>query len=349
MQNIFPGLFNMFQDDWWNFKWCIKIQPQSKINDNAKEEQSVQNTKHDSLSITDNSTGNCKSEEKCEEYVPERAPISFSMYGGVRDSMRSEYVAVASRSPSTDNSHSCLDAEQYFGGAEVDDIPEIIRTDTDDPKIPGDAKYKNILTCSWPSIAGQVSVHSPSTGSTQTEGSEPTIITSKRLSTNCDSGYSELDIRSVGRERKDCSTVEEEKEFSNDAKYLKPSSFESVFLPQIQRSIPRDYSDISLASSVKPVLHDLELCYNLEKIVETTEEDKYLEEVENISICSENSSSSGRPARTSGPSRQCGLAQYSSVEIYRNMQQHNVSQKYAETMKQDKLTLPFSNRGDYSL
>ena len=117
----------MFQDDWWNFKWCIKIEPQSRINDNAKEEQSVQNTKDDSLTITDNSTGKCKSEEKCEEHELERAHISFSMYGGVRESMRSEYVAVASRSPSTDNSHSCVDAEQYCGEQEVDDIPGIIQ------------------------------------------------------------------------------------------------------------------------------------------------------------------------------------------------------------------------------
>ena len=256
----------------------------------------------------------------------ERASISMSMYGEVRVSMRSEYVAVASRSPSTDNSHSCVDAEQYFGGTEVNDIPEIIRTDTDDPKIPGDAKYKNILTCSWPSIAGQVSVHSPSTGSTQTEGSEPTIITNKRLSTNCDSGYSELDIRSVGRERKDCSTtVGEEKEFSNDANYLKPSSFESVFLPQIQRSIPRDYSDISLASSVKPVLNDLELCYNLGKIVETTEEDKYLEEVENISICSERSSSSGRLARQASQAGWPG-----SVQLGRNNKKYAATQCFSE-------------------
>ena len=310
----------------------------------------MQSPEDDSPIITDNSTEKCKSKGKPEEDVLERLPISLSMYGGVRDSMRSEYVAVASRSPSTDSSHSRVNAEQHSVDKDIVDIPEIITAELDEPKIMNsETKSMTAMTCSWPSLAGQLSAHSPSTGSTQTEGGDTAVTASnKRLSTNCDSGYSELDICSVGRERKDCSTVGEEKEFSKDVKWLKPSSFESVFLPQIHRSIPRDYSDISLASSVKPVLHDLELCYNLEKIVETTEEDKYLEEVENISICSENSSSSGKPAMPSGPSRQCGLAQYSSVEILRNIQQHNVSQKYKETMKQDKLTSPLSNRGRYN-
>ena len=308
----------------------------------------------------DNSSVKCSSDQKPDDDMLERLPVSLSMYGGVRDSMRSEYVAVASRSPSTTSTHSPVNVEQYSGEKDNDndDIPEIITAEIDEPNkmVAGDMKYRAAITCSWPSIAGQVSVHSPSIGSTQTEGSENITGINKRLSTNCDSGYSELDICSVGKEKRESQIVGEEKvqDFCKDVKCLKPTSFESIFLAKSYSSTSSDYSHIPLASSVKPVLEDLELCFNLEKIVETTDEDKYLQEVENISICSEISSCSDRRILPTQGSKQChasklNRAQLNSLQMLTNIQEHNVSKKYAETLLQDKLSLPTANKGKAKL
>lgn len=334
--------------------WCIKIHPKEKITGKEKQNQDILSPTSDTWTITDNAIPvitNSGSEDKMEEELG-GMPISVSMYGGARDSMRSEYVAVASRSPSTDSSHSQVNIE-YSGDSEAEDMPKIITTKADELKIPkGAAKRKVALTCSWPSLAGQVSVNTPSIGSAHTEGSEPS--NNKRLSTNCDSGYSELDICSVVQENKyGVPRVGENfKDFSMETKLPRPTS---VFLQKQQIRNQREISGsiMAFSSCVKPVLEDLELCFQLEKIVETTDEDRYLEEIEDVSICSDYSYSSDRksyPAQVPKQSSQessegqhlprqfsPGSDQFDSLQTIANIATHNVSKKYAERLHQEKL------------
>ena len=93
------------------------------------------------------------------------------------------------------------DVEPYSYQNETADLTEIITTEVPtQKKRPIVVKNKVPISCTWPSLDRQVSINTPSIGSTQTIG-EPS--SSKRLSTNCDSGYSELDIYSVRDENKE--------------------------------------------------------------------------------------------------------------------------------------------------
>ena len=143
-------------------------------------------------------------------------PISISMYSSTKDSMRSEYVSVPSRSPSTESTRSQVHVELNF--------------------------------CQ---------------------------------NSACDSGYSELDICSVGDECKENlpGINENFSQFSIEAKVVEPTCFEMHFPYKIDKETQTMFLNNApiFSSCADTVLEDLELCFNLDRLVEPSEEETYFE------------------------------------------------------------------------
>ena len=357
---------NLYQE----IRWCIKIHPKTKTCKRDKNQnQAISSPNRISWTHTNTdipiipSCSNRQMEE--EEEGCEGVPISVSIYSGARDSMRSEYVSVPSRSPSAESSHYQVHVEHYSSQNEVGDLPETKLPEIRTQKVKnGVIKNRVPITCSWPSIEGQVSVNTPSIGSTQTAGSdiknsgysEP--YSNKRLSTACDSGYSELDICSVGNEYKEILPGIEEKfsQFSIEAKCIEPIQFEEKSEKETQ-TVFLDNEPI-FPSCIGTVLDDLELCFHLDKLVEISDEEKYFQEIEDKSSysdysrkcsCSESESlpaqllkqssfesfQSQPPLTQFTPKPVTAAAQFNSLRTIQNFHTHNVSKKYLESLQQE--------------
>jgi len=371
-KEILKGSQNEFKDHFQNlFKeisWCMKVKKKKETHKTEKINISNSRPNNISLRITNNTIpnlGSCdlkdqqvEQEEKYQEELEEceGVPISVSIY-----SMRSEYAIVPSRSPSTESAHSQIHVEPYSLQNETADLPKIVTTE-----VPTQMKSNNVsknrvpITCSWPSLDRQVSVNTPSIGSTQTNSySEP--YNNKRLSANCDSGYSEMDICSVGNEGRECLPGMKEKlsKFSQSGICVQPPSFyENMSSKSYRETKPNISNDELIVSPcwAEPVLQDLQLCFNLDHIVEISDEEKYFQEIADISICSydskDGSSTEYRPAQllnelsieTSESQHPPVMfeqkpviapAQFSSLRTFNSFYTHNVSKKYLESLKRE--------------
>ena len=276
---------------------------------------------------------------------------SPSHYSSARESLHSsEYIAVPVRSLSPEFETSCQvqKSSSYLG-----DLPQLIITNDKVLKRQTDHEEMRVpITFSWPSLEGQVSVHNPSidsnTTNTEDVGDNGKVINNAglqnnfhRISSACDSGYSELDICSTAGNILEGANVREHL-FQKQQNQRQHSQKENV-----------ENQDISY-------MEELQLYFNLDKMFDKASHEENCFKELDLSICSEDSKdcscsdySGSFPATTAklynqssidsfasansnsmtNSSTVISLAQLFSTNTIKNLQDHNVSKKYLERIQ----------------
>ena len=237
----------------------------------------------------------------------------------------------------------------------IGDLPQLVVTSGDKIR-PGHTDDRVPITYSWPSLEGHVSVHNPSIDSTNSNCGQDDQAEMKhqqknvglqnnfhRISSACDSGYSEMDI------------------YSTVGTILEATSLkENIVVRQNQEKKDQDSS----------YMEELQLYFNLDKMLDkTSHEDSCFKELD-LSICSDDSKdcscseySCSFPAQATKPAAKLHnqssvdsfasansgsmtnsninntnntvmtLAQLFQTNSIKNLHDHNVSKKYLESMQ----------------
>ena len=269
--------------------------------------------------------------------------MHVSVYRGSRDSEPSQYVSVPSGSPSPEKRFSCVHVQLHSVPNEV-----MIDSNTDNSK--DGAIHRAVpLTCSWPSIADQEIMKTPSIGFSQTGSADYNNeqLIYKRLSSNCDSGYSEPELFFQAQEH-----------IALEAKCVDQISFDlfpgltSDKETQTELYLLTNYWDVKKFSR-------FDCSFHLSNISEADSEEEYFREIKDMSLCSDLSkeldyseskmdlaqmhNQSSKDSFDYIDILQLTPARHNSV-INSNTLAHNVSRKYLERLeKQQFYSIPSLN------
>ena len=267
---------------------------------------------------------NYSSEDEDQE-ESEDVCIPVTIYNGTRDSARSQYAAVPSRSPSTESSHTRVQVEVHSFADEGSNIIEVTTDEEISEKMKNSGSNNQVPTaCSWPSISGCISVKTPSIGSTQTSSSE---YCGDYFSSTCDSGYSEPDICITGSESDNFNFKIIGKSFSIEIKCIEEVNFDVS---------PSTKSDKETQTEPFPTFNNsnetglAQLNLKIDKITETSIEE--LSECSDLSKEGNCSESYLNIAQLLEQSSSFGPSRPKSV-IKPNIHTHNVSKKYLERLQ----------------
>ena len=322
-------------------KLYIKKKPDHKKTFHANANEDAQGVKVE----TDVPPVTCISSE--DEIMDSGQPLPVSIFGSNRESKHLEYMAVSSRSPSNGSYLSKAGIEYHIDQTDEESSNELVISGGEDLKIASNQTSGQMgltVTYSWPSIAGQMSMKTPSLASDHTEAS-----TMKQYSTNCDSGYSELDSGSVGSENKCSNPIAE-----GSAVVFGCQSRKQQLTNTVLEKPTRDFL------SSEPILEDLELLFCLDTFSE--EEERYLQKVEDISISTDSMCSEASSVKTFFPNEKMKPTAPASssylnpiapelqsevLNITAKLQYHNVSKRYAEHLRQELMNSHNSEEGNY--
>ena len=298
----------------------------------------------------------------------EKMAGSVSQYSSARESLHSEYMAVPDRSLSPEISEYEITKSVQKSRSYLGDLPRLVVSSnrcimSRKPSCP-ETGSRVPITFSWPSLEGQVSVHNPSIDSnTSNTGEAGARLTCgnkggggagagniHRISSACDSGYSELDIYSTAGtlaavQSEPGKTILRETSEANTERIKKTTS----------DNVIQNKLDISY-------MEELQIYFNLDKMFDkASHEENCFRELE-LSICSEGSKdgscseySCSLPTKTSNlfchqssgdsfasansnsvtTNNQAviSLAQLCSTNTIKNLHEHNVSKKYLKSLK----------------
>ena len=316
---------------------------------------SVNNNK---LALDDNFSGNpqvrelstVKIEEDEEVETLDKMNGSMSQYSSARESLHSEYMAVPVRSLSPEirdletksPSSGVKKSRSYLG-----DLPQLVVSSNRClvTRTSGDSEARVPVTFSWPSLDPQgqdISVTNPSIDSHTAMEAPVTAggglgganrANIHRISSACDSGYSELDIDSTGaqeqtrgketsgdvtreEEKLDISYMEELQLYFNLDKMFDKASHEENCFRELDLSICSDESKDGSCSEYSCALpsNTAKLFYQPQSSVD--------------SFASANSNS-----LTTNNQAVISLAQLFSTNTIKNLHEHNVSKKYLESIQ----------------
>ena len=292
--------------------------------------------------------GSVQTEEDDEVETLDKMTGSMSQYSSARESLHSEYMAVPVRSLSPEIRD--LETKSASSGVQksrsyLGDLPQLVVSSTRCMVTSDSESVARVpVTFSWPSLEPQgqdISVHTPSidshtameapvTGSGGIGG--PNRANIHRISSACDSGYSELDIDSTGaqeqarakepaedvttetEEKLDISYMEELQLYFNLDKMFDKASHEENCFRELDLSICSDESKDGSCSEYSCALpsNTAKLFYHPQSSVD--------------SFASANSNS-----LTTNNQAVISLAQL--FPTNKNLHEHNVSKKYLESIQ----------------
>ena len=188
----------------------------------------------------------------------------------------SQYAAVPMSSPSTEKKYSRVQVQLHPAPEEYSMPVDILTNETENAMMCGIQHHDIPKTGSWPSITSKM------IGSDQTTGTDfgHEQLSYKRLSSNCDSGYSEPEVFLPAQDRKD------------DFKII---SLETMYVEQISFDYsPKSTSDKETQTELHLIIDNWErkrigrydYSFYLNIISEADSEDEYFREIEDMSLTS---------------------------------------------------------------